>query len=403
MKSCLSLILFVWASTSTFAQTTPNMLLIQGGTEILGGGYQFRIQDHYMVLLGGDANYTAKNDGQITIGEVPAPNNPTRQVTVHSFFLSETEVTNAQYREFLMDSLLRPTEKTALLRQLKAAQKDSAGGQRSLWKPLMEKAGAAALLPDTNCWVTDFSFASNEPLVHHYHWHPAFDAYPVVGVSWTQANAYCEWLTRHVNRQRLAEGKYAFPNYRLPTEMEWEFAGKDYRPDANGTNTNPTYPWLGNNIVNEKGKYRANIKTGPGDYIGDGYEYTSPVRAFNPNPLGLYAMAGNVAEWCDDVFRFQSDVVSKPEAGPRNGIRLFEAADESVPNEEQRVVKGGSWAEMIYAAQLGSRMGWPENRGSSRIGFRVAMTKLGNPYGDSKVSKRQREADAKAVGKMMGK
>lgn len=127
--------------------------------------------------------------------------------------------------------------------------------------------------------------------------------------------------------------------------------------------------------MDDKGQFRANIKTGHQEYIGDNYEYTAPVKAFAPNSKGLYEMGGNVSEWCLDVFRLSTDGKQAHEDF-QQAYRPSEAAMEIV-EIENRVVKGGSWAEMQYAAMPGSRMGWPQQRGGSRIGFRVAQSQIG--------------------------
>ncbi|MBP6721830.1 MAG: hypothetical protein KA239_05885, partial [Bacteroidia bacterium] len=150
------------------AQNIPTLKFIEGGTHIHGGGYQFAVKDYYMVLLGNDSTYTAMNADQTVIGEVPGFNNPERQVTCSSFYMSETEVTNAQYRFFLLDSLFDSQELRALETQLKAAKKGTTETQRAIWQPLFDKAGAAGLLPDSTCWERDFVFNYNEPLVKHY-------------------------------------------------------------------------------------------------------------------------------------------------------------------------------------------------------------------------------------------
>jgi formylglycine-generating enzyme len=382
MKKLLAIGLML-GCTAVVAQSLPTLKKIDGGTRNLGGGYQYGIQDYYMVLLGTDADYLKKNQDQIVIGEVPTENNPALRVTVASFYISETEVTTAQYRDFLIGKLLDIKQAASFRAKLKGMKNATADERRAAWQPLILQAADAGLLPDTSCWVTDFVFAYNEPLVKNYFWHPAFDEYPMVGVSWHQANEYCNWLTETVNLQRKAQGKPELPAYRLPTEMEWEYAahgklpetgkqqiGSDY-PDHRGN-----YPWGGNNLTDDHGKYLANIKVDHGNYNGDGYEYTAPVRSFEPNSFGLYNMAGNASEWCMDAFVFHSMDAYKSNPVRQPGYQLFSTTE--IP-DDLHVVKGGSWADYRYAARVGSRMGFNENQGSSRIGFRVAQIIVNEP------------------------
>jgi sulfatase modifying factor 1 len=385
MKSLLLLIACA-ASSLLCAQNLPVMQHIEGGTRVMGGGYQYAIKDYYMVLLGGDTDYAGMNQDAIVIGEIPSENNPKRQVTIASFYMSETEVTNAQYRMFLMDSLLNPQEKAALESGLKKAKKETAEAQLALWKPLFAKAAATGLLPDTACWQRDFAFSYNGPLTKNYLWHNAFDGYPVVGVTWDQAQAYCSWLSGYVNAERIRQGKPMQPAYRLPTEAEWEYAAKPKLAATENISTNHQYPWAGWSVTNARGEFRLNIKTDHGNYSGDGYEYTAPAKSFEANDHGLYNMAGNVSEWCTDVFRFSTPEKFKSEdpAGglrqfrnPGNQVQLLDAAA-TLDGKEQRVVKGGSWADYKYAALAGSRTGLGQNQSGSRVGFRVAMIKVGN-------------------------
>lgn len=360
------------------------MITIETGTRVLGGGYQFEVKDYYMLLLGGDKKFAEMTNGQVVIGEIPSENNPERQVTVHRFMLSETEITNLQYREFLIDSLLEPSEAAQLRAAIKAGSKNTTEGGRAAWQPLIAKAGAAGLLPDTACWKNDFQYAYNEPLVKHYHWHKAFDHYPVVGVNWNQAQAYCAWLTRTVNDEILRKNPKGIlqPAYRLPTEAEWEYSALPKAPTGDASGSKYIYPWRGAYVIDEKGRYRANIKPRPGSYIDDGYEYTCPVKSFEANENGLYGMAGNVSEWCEDNFVFNSEEKNS-EISPmrRPGNSLF-AVEEVAPSadSEIRVVKGGSWAEFNYGAMCGSRMPFRQTQGSSRIGFRVAQIIVGSPF-----------------------
>ena len=139
-----------------------------------------------------------------------------------------------------------------------------------------------------------------------YFWHPAYGEYPVVGVNWQQAKAFCNWRTDY----RLSiltpyQQKYETA-YRLPTEIEWEYA-------ARGNKDNSIYPWGGPYSRNSKGCFLANFKPVRGNYIADGYAFTAPAVSYWANDYGLYNMSGNVSELTSTPFEptasmFVSDI-----------------------------------------------------------------------------------------------
>lgn len=295
--------------------TGPNLVLIEGGTFTMGMTEQDVTYDY---------------------------NNVPRRVTVSSFYMDESEVSNTDYREYLywLARVFNESYPEVLLNAL----------------------------PDTLVWREELAF--NEPLVETYFRHPSYDEYPVVGVNWIQANDYCKWRTDRVNEMILIEkgilnpnpeqqdednfntesylvGQYEgdvrkglkdknpnnssgerrvhfedgilLPAYRLPTEAEWEYAAlalkgnQAYAKDERITDRR-LYPWNGATVRNGKrgrfqGKILANFKRGRGDYMGmagqlnDNASITAPVRSFMPNDYGLYNMAGNVNEWTMDVYR----------------------------------------------------------------------------------------------------
>ncbi len=258
-----------------------------------------------------------------------------RQVTVSSFYMDETEVTNIDYREYCY----------WLLRVFVD------------YPEVYEHA-----LPDTNCWRDKLAY--NEPMVMYYFRHPNFNDYPVVGVNWIQASSYASWRTDRVNemimiregflkpnpdqinednfnteaylagqyeglvkkkvksykkgqkgrRVRMEDG-ILLPAYRLPTEAEWEYAAKAEIGDAlfENVNTRRIYPWSGLSLRIQEGKYKGkfalNMRRGRGDLMGiaselnDAASRTAPVKSYWPNDYGLYNMAGNVSEWVMDVYR----------------------------------------------------------------------------------------------------
>jgi len=292
---------------SGFNQPTgPGLVFIEGGTFTMG-----RVAD--------DVRYDWNN--------IP------RRITVSSFYMDETEVTNADYREYLY--------------WLKRVYTDY---------PLVYQQA----LPDTLVWRGALAF--NEPMTEYYLRHPSYNDYPVVGVSWLQATQYCDWRTDRVNedilikegilmqdpnqtsaknfntdaylagqyegvvrqdlpsldpnntvRKARMEDGFFYPKYRLPTEAEWEFAAMGLIAKEELIDNKRMYPWRGNYVRNElkakRGELMGNFVRGRGDYMGvsgslnDGYPYTSPVKTYLPNDYGLYDMAGNVNEWVLDVYR----------------------------------------------------------------------------------------------------
>lgn len=147
--------------------------------------------------------------------------------------------------------------------------------------------------PDTTVWVNDFKNSDNEVYLRSYFSNPAYNDYPVVGVTWEQANAFCAWRTEYLLKGLGPEARF-IQRYRLPTEAEWEYA-------ARGKNGNE-FPWENARVKNGQGCFYANFKPDRGNYTEDGNLITSKVGLFSPNSNGLYDMAGNVAEWTSTVY-----------------------------------------------------------------------------------------------------
>src|SRR5690606_32659183 len=151
------------------------------------------------------------------------------------------------------------------------------------------------IYPDTTVWIRQFNYSYNEPIAQQYNWFPAFNNYPVVGVNYFQALAFCNWRTNLWKSEREKNKQYFEGEFRLPNEMQWEWAARG------GRNESP-FPWGGPYVVNKKGCYLANFKPQRGNYAADGGLYTVPVDRYWPNDYGLYNMSGNVSEWTSSSY-----------------------------------------------------------------------------------------------------
>lgn len=405
--------------------------------------------------------------------------NAPRKVTVSSFYMDQTEVSNLDYLEYIYWLNRVYGEEFPLVVQ--------------------------QALPDTLVWRDKLAY--NEPLVNTYFRHPSYQNYPVVGVTWLQANDYASWRTDRVNENQLIEagildfdpdqqgannfntdaylaGQYEglvnegkedldpsgtgvrnvrfedgilLPNYRLPTEAEWEYAALGLIGNTlyNRVVERRVYPWNGNGVRTDETKYYgsfvANFKRGRGDYMGvagnlnDAADLPGPVGSYWPNDYGLYNMAGNVSEWVLDIYRpmshqdvadynpFRGNIftnkvkdvnggiadkdslgrikyeeISPEEAANRKNYRkannvnyrdgdyqstiqadwlgnddpestskMYDYGVTTLISDKARVVKGGSWKDGVYYLSPGVRRYLNEDEGSSTIGFRCAMIKVG--------------------------
>lgn len=428
----------------------PNLVLVEGGTFTMG----------------------------VTEQDVPFDwNNVPRRVTVSSFYMDETEVANIHYREF--------TYWTA----------------RVMGETYPEE--YRSILPDSLVWREELAY--NEPLVSTYFRHPSYDLYPVVGVTWEQANKYCAWRSDRVNEMILIEqgiinpnpdqkdadnfnteaylnGQYQpsvrknlqdfktggernvrfddgimLPEYRLPTEAEWEYAalglqGNLASPKDELVTDRRIYPWDGTtarqkNRDKTQGRILANFKKSRGDYMGvagnlnDNAAFPSTIRTYLPNDFGLYNMAGNVSEWCADIYRpmtadalrdvethdlnpFRGNVfkekvldengrpVEKDSLGrlryqvvvdstvadrenyKKGDVRDYADDDNeaveyaygesTLVNDKSRVIKGGSWADRLFWLSPGARRFKDQDKAENTIGFRCAMHRTGGAAGNEK-------------------
>lgn len=349
-----------------------------------------------------------------------------KSVSIQGFYMDETEITNNEYRQFvhwIKDSIAHVllghfdedsenevidwsmnidwrsgSEDQDMLEDMYYTDEDMFWGKKEIdkslliyeyewfnWKAASSKANdnrsrprsefiekeELPIYPDTMTWIHDFSYSYNEPMTRQYFSHPSFDDYPVVGVSWDQASAFSVWRSRFWNDWRSAGGEAITDPFRLPTEHEWEYAargGRDLAP----------YPWGGPYIRNSKGCILANFKPGRGNYPEDGGFYTVRADAYWPNDYGLYNMAGNVAEWTSSAF-YENSYSFIHDMNPDIRYDSKEGDEEAA---KRKVIRGGSWKDIGYYIQTGTRHYEFEDTAKCYVGFRCAMTFLGRSMND---------------------
>jgi len=417
-----SIISTIESNTSNSIVLTPskndpyeNMVLVRGGTFALG-------------------TFTEEN-------EMRQWNNSLRRVTVSSFRVDKYEVSNKNYRDYT--------------HWLEALARDSAQ-----YKDLAVKS-----LPDTLVWKNPLAY--NEPMILHYFRSKAFNDYPVVGVTWEQATKYCRWRTDRANEKTLVyyglinpkqryigkiagkdnmlEGNqkgnarlkksgeefFMIPDFRLPTEAEWEYtvkasSAKNYlsnnrvpkagpnssHPNASVTSADSPFPWNNNGNDNlrpskkgEQGMFQANFKNGRGDYMGmigysnDGAGFPSKISSYSPTTNGIYNLSGNVNEWVADLYRPLSSE-DMEDFNPYRGdnaadgddpeVAQYETGVNTLISNKSRVYKGGSWKDRPYWLNPGTRRYLDQDKSSNTIGFRCVVSAFGFDAASDKPEKKKR-------------
>lgn len=214
--------------------------------------------------------------------------------------------------------------------------------------------------PDTTVWVKDYSYSYNDPMHQDYFYHQAYEDYPVVGVTWNQAKAFCSWRTKKKNAFLSSKkNTSSVPYFRLATEAEWEYAargGLDYA----------TYPWGGPYTTSDRGCFLANFKPSRGNYAVDGALYTMEAKSYNTNDYGLYNMSGNVSEWTNTAYNEESYYISS-------------TMNPNVENSKnhRKIIRGGSWKDVAYFLEVSTRDYEYADSARSYIGFRTVQDFLG--------------------------
>jgi formylglycine-generating enzyme required for sulfatase activity len=219
--------------------------------------------------------------------------------------------------------------------------------------------------PDTLVWTRQFAYGSNEPIAQQYNWFPAFNNYPVVGVNWNQASAFCNWRTQSWKGERERTRQFFEGNFQLPSEYQWEWAARG------GRNQTP-YPWGGPFLLNKKGCYLANFKPLRGNYAADGGLYTVAVDRYYPNDYGLYNMAGNVSEWTSSTY-FGNAYQVVADVNPEINYKIRESDPQWM---RRKVVRGGSWRDVAYYLQNGTRDWEFADTSKAYIGFRCTYQQI---------------------------
>lgn len=228
-----------------------------------------------------------------------------------------------------------------------------------------------SIYPDEMVWIRDFSYSYNEPMTRSYFTHPAYDDYPVVGVTWDQCNAFCAWRTLMWNNYRYAKKEAPLDEFRLPTEYEWEYAARG------GRNLSP-YPWGGPYTRNTKGCLLANFKPGRGNYPEDGGFYTVNAKSYWPNDYGLYNMAGNVAEWTSSAYEDDANAF----VHDKQPDFRYDAKEDDPSVMKRKVIRGGSWKDIAYFLQCGTKSYEYQDSAKSYVGFRCLLPFMGRAMND---------------------
>lgn len=444
MKNCIALIAMVTLLASCSSGDRGELVGVKGK--------QWHPEKPFgMTLVSGGAFIMGKSDDDLA-----AVNDaPTKTVTVRSFYMDETEITNSEYRKFVewvRDSTVRtklailadelgetpgndgigefafldadpenmtPYEQymydnyyglgetgyegrklnkdidiiwdtseypdeyyTEIMDTMYIPLEEAYNGQRTIdvdklaFRYTYLDIGAAAknngtkrkdhiktetvkIYPDTTVWIKDFTYSYNEPMHNDYFWHEAYGDYPVVGVTWMQAKAFCEWRTLYKNAYQKTKNKQFVNRFRLPGEAEWEYA-------ARGGLESGDYPWGGPYAKNDRGCFLANFKPLRGDYGADQALYTVEADSYEPNDYNLFNMAGNVSEW----------VASSYDPASYEYMSTINPNVNDTQNQ-RKVIRGGSWKDVAYFLQVSTRDYEYQDSARSYIGFRTVQDFMG--------------------------
>jgi gliding motility-associated lipoprotein GldK len=388
------------------------------------GAPKFNSDPMHTVFIPGGSFYMGASDEQVDLAMV----NRKKLVSVQSFWMDKTEITNEQYRRFVnyvSDSLkylavyhggVNQAEDTIKVDWARAQKinlnskavieklnelllspdnrykgkigidplkliykysfidlKAASLASKSLELPLSDfmVSKEEAVYPDTLVWMRDFSYSYNEPLTRMYFSHPSYNEYPVVGVTWKQATAFCHWRTNNSDYYNGKPGRADAKIdgiFRLPTEAEWEYAARG------NSKANAMYPWGSPYTRTKEGRLLANFKPGRGDYFGGNSKadniYTTKVKTFAENGYKLFDMAGNVAEWTSSIY-YEGGYNFVGDFSPD---MQYNAKDDDPILMKRKVIRGGSWKDIAYNCQVSTRNYEYQDTAKSYIGFRCVLS-----------------------------
>ncbi len=318
---------------------------------------------------GGGVYYKYMMDNYGSLGDVNSPTEGQVLNWKEDLIFDTNKFPDSDYAE-VMDSMYLHTDETFNGKRILNADKikftyftfdnEAAAKHKGTERKSFITKEELMIYPDTTVWVKDFNYSYNDPMHQDYFSHQAYDGYPVVGVNWSQAKAFCNWRTQYRNRELSKKKNSTYESaFRLPIESEWEFA-------ARGGYEYGKYPWGNPYPFSDRGCFLANFKPQRGDYALDGGLYTMEAQSFNKNGYGLYNMAGNVSEWTNTAYNPTSYLM----------------ASTMNPNVEdkanhRKVVRGGSWKDVAYFLEVGTRDFEYADTARSFIGFRTVQNYQG--------------------------
>lgn len=219
------------------------------------------------------------------------------------------------------------------------------------------------IFPDTKVWAKDFPNSQTELLVNEYFTNPAYDDYPVVGVTWKQARAYAYWRTLTTDSKHLSfMGDFNLP-YTLPSEAQWVHAAQALKGQV------LSWDSTGALLKDKDNELIANFKQDEGIYNLDGSSYTVPVMSYAPNGFGIYNMLGNVAEWVLDAYNESAWAF----VHDQNPVLLYDADESESDFMKRKVIRGGSWKDNASSLSPYSREYEIQDQPHSYVGFRCVM------------------------------